>query len=65
MTSFRYRKEEKEEQGKNYYQLERSFGSFKRMLALPMGVDTQKAEASFKKGILTITIPKTEEGKAR
>ena len=57
------KKAEKEEKDKGYYYAERSFGSFRRLLPLPVGVNTQKAEASFKKGVLTITVPKTEEAK--
>jgi HSP20 family protein len=59
------KKEEKEEKGKGYYHAERSFGSFRRVLPLPAGIDTRKAEASFKKGVLTITVPKTEEAKRK
>lgn len=59
------KKEEKEQKGKDYYHVERSFGSFRRVLPLPIGADTQKAEASFKKGVLTITIPKSEEAKSK
>lgn len=59
------KKEEKEEKGKDYYHVERSFGSFRRVLPLPVGIDTEKAAASFKKGILNITIPKTEEAKGK
>ena len=59
------KKEEKEEKDKGYYYAERSFGSFRRVLPLPAGVDTQKAEASFKKGVLTITVPKTEEARSK
>jgi hypothetical protein len=40
--------------------VERSYGSFERRLALPSEVDPNKAKASFKKGVLTITIPKSE-----
>lgn len=40
-----------------------TIGSFRRVPPLPTGIDAQKAEASFKKGVLTITIPKTEEAK--
>jgi HSP20 family protein len=35
------------------------------MIPLPPGVDTGKAEARFKNGVLTVTLPKTEEAKAR
>jgi HSP20 family protein len=52
--------EEKEEKKKNYYHSERSFGSFERSFDLPDTVDQGKIEASFQKGLLTITIPKTE-----
>jgi HSP20 family protein len=40
---------------------ERSFGSFQRAFQVPDGVDTDKIEASFKKGLLTLTLPKTAE----
>ncbi|WP_244520808.1 Hsp20/alpha crystallin family protein [Aliiruegeria lutimaris] len=33
--------------------------------SLPLGVDTEKAEASFKNGVLTVTVPKTEEAQAK
>jgi HSP20 family protein len=41
--------------------MERSYGSFQRSIALPPGVETDKVEAKFKKGVLTITLPKTAE----
>ena len=53
------KKSEKEEREKNYYRSERSYGSFHRSLALPDGVDRDKVEATFKKGVLTVTLPKT------
>jgi HSP20 family protein len=59
------KKEEKEEKGKGYYHAERTYGSFRRMLQLPAGIDSKKAEASFKKGVLTIKVPKTEEAKSK
>jgi HSP20 family protein len=52
--------EEKEERQKNYYRSERSFGSFQRAFELPEGVDQSKIEASFQRGLLTVTLPKTE-----
>ena len=55
------KKEEKEEKGKDYYKSERSFGSFTRSIALPEGIDTEGCEASFKKGVLTLKLPKTKE----
>jgi HSP20 family protein len=43
------------------YLHERRFGSFERSFQLPEGVDADKIEASFKKGLLTVTLPKTAE----
>ena len=40
---------------------ERSFGSFERTFPIPDGVDLDKVDASFKKGVLTVTLPKTAE----
>lgn len=39
--------------------------SFHRMIPVPPGVDTGKAEAKFRRGVLTVTLPKTEEAKAK
>ncbi len=58
------KKEEKVEK-KNYYRLERSYGSFKRSFALPAEVQTDKAKASFKDGVLEVRIPKTEAAKKK
>ena len=53
------KKHEKEERGRNYYHSERSFGSFRRSIPLPSEVQADKADAVFKNGVLTITLPKT------
>jgi HSP20 family protein len=55
------KQEEKEEKKKDYYMRERNFGSFERRFAVPEGVDADKIEASFKKGVLTLTLPKKIE----
>jgi len=55
------KKEEKEERKKDYYVSERRFGSFVRSFQVPEGVDTAKIEASFAKGVLTVSLPKTVE----
>jgi len=55
------KKEEKEDKGKDYYRMERSYGSFSRTIPLPVEVETNKVDAKFKKGVLTITLPKTEK----
>ena len=54
------KKEKKEKKDKEAYYMERSFGSFTRVLPVPAGLDTDKVEATFKKGILNITMPKLE-----
>jgi len=53
--------EEKEEKKKDYYLHERRYGSFERYFPVPEGVDKDKIEATFKKGVLTVTLPKTPE----
>jgi HSP20 family protein len=55
--------EEKEEKKKDYFLHERHFGSFERYFQMPDGVDREKIEASFKKGVLTVTLPKTAEAR--
>ncbi len=55
------KQEEKEEKRKDYHLHERHFGSFERYFTLPAGVDTDKIEASFKKGVLSVTLPKKPE----
>ena len=55
------REDQKEEKAKDYYLQERQYGAFERSFAVPDGVDTAKIDASFKNGILTITLPKTAE----
>jgi HSP20 family protein len=55
------KQEEKEEKKKDYYLHERRFGSFERSFDLPESVDAEKIEASFKKGVLTVTLPKKAE----
>ena len=55
------KEEEKQEEKQDYYVRERSFGSFERTFPVPEGVELDKVEASFKKGVLTVTLPKTAE----
>lgn len=55
--------EEKEEKDKEYFLSERRYGSFQRSFQLPEGVDEEKVEATFKKGVLTVVIPKSPEAK--
>jgi len=55
------KQEEKEEKKKDYYLSERRFGSFERSFAIPESVDESKIDANFKKGVLTVTLPKKAE----
>lgn len=57
------KKEEKEEKRKGYYLSERTFGVIQRSIPLPPGVDAEKVEATFRKGVLTVTLPKTAEAR--
>ncbi|MGC9348498.1 MAG: Hsp20/alpha crystallin family protein [Anaerolineae bacterium] len=56
---------EREERKRNYYRMERSYGSFRRTVPLPAEVNPDEAEANLKKGLLTVTLPKTEEARSR
>jgi HSP20 family protein len=58
-------KKEKEETGEHYRWVERQGGSFQRSILLPVNVRGDKVGATFDKGVLTITVPKTAEAKGR
>lgn len=58
------KKAEKEDKAENYYHLERTYGSFHRVIPLPAEVDSKKVEATFKNGVLSIVLPKTAKAKA-
>jgi HSP20 family protein len=57
------KKEEKEEKDEHYYRAERTYGAFARTLRLPVPVDGSKVTATFKHGLLTITLPKAPAAK--
>jgi HSP20 family protein len=57
------RKEEKEEKGKTFHRVERRFGSYSRSVTLPCVVQDTEAAAEYRDGVLTITLPKSEEAK--
>jgi HSP20 family protein len=59
------KKHEKEEKEENYHLVERSYGSFTRSVRLPREVQSDKISASFKNGVLRVTIPKSEEAKIK
>jgi HSP20 family protein len=52
------KKHEKEEKEKNYYRMERSYGSFQRVLSLPEDADREGIGAAYRSGILKITVPR-------
>lgn len=54
------KKQEKEEKEKNFYRMERSYGSFQRVLSLPEDADQEKISATFRNGVLTVTMPRRE-----
>ena len=58
-------KSEQEEKKRNYYRRELRYGSFVRSIALPSGVQGDKASASYKNGILEIRVPKSERAKPK
>jgi len=59
------KKSEREEKKESYHLVERSYGSFSRSLRLPAAVNADKIQASYKRGVLTITCPKKEEVKPK
>ncbi len=59
------RKEEEREEKENFLRLERFYGSFTRTIPLPASVDEKAVEASFKDGLLSLRLPKTEEARGR
>jgi HSP20 family protein len=59
------KQEEKEEKTKDRYVSERRYGSFRRALQVPGSVDAEKIEASYKSGVLTVTMPKSPEAQKK
>ena len=57
------KKQEKEAKDEHYHRVERTYGMFARSVRLPVTVDGSKVVASFKNGLLTITLPKTPTSK--
>jgi HSP20 family protein len=57
------RRAEHEQKSEGYHRIERAFGTFSRSLSLPDGIEPDKVEANFDKGVLEIRVPKPEERK--
>ena len=54
-----------EDRSDTYHRIERSYGTFARSIGLPHTADTEKIEATFDKGVLTVSVPKVEQAKPR
>ena len=59
------RRMEKEEKGKKFHRIERSYGKFVRRMAMPTDVDTQQVTAAVKDGVLNVHLPKSPAAKPR
>jgi HSP20 family protein len=59
------KKEQEEKKGRDYYSLERSYGSFQRSFYLPCEVESDRVDASFKDGVLTVKLPKSAAARER
>ena len=59
------KKKEREDKEANYHRVERRYGSFYRSFQVPDDVKTEELDASYKDGIITLTLPKTEKKAAR
>jgi HSP20 family protein len=59
------RKFDKQESGKGFHRIERSYGNFVRSFAVPNSFNTEEIAAQYKNGVLTVTLPKKEAAKPR
>lgn len=59
------RKLEKEEKGKKYHRIERSYGSFMRSFQMPDDADENSVKAEFKDGVLNVTLAKSDKAKSK
>ncbi len=59
------KKEEKKTEDEKFHRMESYYGSFQRSFVLPDGIKADKVEASFKDGVLSVAVPKSEESKEK
>ncbi len=59
------RKQEAEQKGRTFHRIERLYGKFQRSLTLPVEVESEKAKATYKNGVLELVLPKSARTKAR
>ncbi|HSI83571.1 MAG TPA: Hsp20/alpha crystallin family protein [Candidatus Methylacidiphilales bacterium] len=52
------KRQEKQEDGGSYHRIERSYGSFRRLISLPADADSEHIQADFRQGVLTVTLPR-------
>lgn len=57
------KRQEKEEEAENFHRIERSYGAFRRMLTLPEDVNVEQIDATFKDGVLSVTVAKNPQAK--
>lgn len=65
LTISGHRRFERDEKVKGYHRIERSYGDFVRSFGIPSTVETEKVEAGYKDGVLTVSLPKKETAKPR
>lgn len=65
LTIWAERKEEKKTESKKKYLSEVCYGSYSRSFTMPGPIDEKKIDAKFENGVLTVTMPKTEQSKAK
>jgi HSP20 family protein len=56
---------EKAVEGESYHRVERAYGTFERSFTLPTNVDPERIQATYKQGVLQLSLPKREEAKPR
>jgi len=54
-----------DQESNKLYRSERVYGKFKRQISLPAEIEAEKVEASYKNGVLTVTLPKSQEAKTQ
>lgn len=59
------KRQEREDQQRNFHYVERQFGSFQRTISLPVGVDPEKVNATFRNGVVTIRLPKNPDARPK
>lgn len=65
LTIAGHRKEDKEEKGKTFHRVERRTGKFSRTITLPANVQENEVAAEYEQGVLTVTLPKCDEGETK